>query len=194
MAVTAYGFVAGMILPLTFEVYKPRERLKDGDAYYSKPQIAATMLRPLQAMGFQFALVLADSLYGESKVNFVHVLDEWQLPYIVAIRSHHAVWLPQDQAVYQEPWQKFERTLSNGTTETRYMAEVLYGKRHRKQDWLFTTDPQTMPDKATSFVMVAAPAITLPEMGDSYGLRTWIEYGLKQSQKALGWAAFRLTH
>ena len=52
---------------------KPRERLKDTDQYQSKPQIAASMIRQLQAMGFQFELVLADSLYGESKVNFVNV-------------------------------------------------------------------------------------------------------------------------
>lgn len=56
VAVTAYGLVDGMILPLSFEVYKPRERLKDGDEYHSKPQIAATMIRMLQAMGFCFEL------------------------------------------------------------------------------------------------------------------------------------------
>jgi SRSO17 transposase len=65
-----------MVLPLAFEVYKPRERLKPGDEYQSKPQIAARMIRQLQAIGFQFELVLADGLYGESKVNFVNVLDE----------------------------------------------------------------------------------------------------------------------
>lgn len=193
VAVTAYGLVDGMILPLTFEVYKPRERLKDEDEYYTKPQIAATMIRHLQALGFEFELVLADSLYGESKINFVNVLDELKLPYILAIRSNHALWLPQDQEVYQEPWQKFERTFSNGTTETRYMAEVIYGKRHRKQYWLLTTDPQTLPDNSTSFVMVAAPAIKLQEIGNRYGFRTWIEYGLKQAKDALGWADFRMT-
>ena len=90
VAVTAYGLVEGMILPLCFEVYKPRERLKITDEYQSKPQIAATMIRQLQAMGFRFELVLADSLYGESKTNFVNVLDELKLPYILAIRSNHA--------------------------------------------------------------------------------------------------------
>jgi SRSO17 transposase len=193
VAVTAYGLVDGMILPLSFEVYKPRERLKDGDEYYSKPQIAATMIRQLQAMGFKFELVLADSLYGESKVNFVNVLDELKLPYILAIRSNHALWLPQDQEVYQEPWQKFERTFSNGTTETRYMSEVIYGQRRRKQYWLLTTDPKTLPAPSTSFIMVAAPAVKLSQIGDSYGFRTWIEYGLKQAKDALGWADFRMT-
>jgi SRSO17 transposase len=193
VAVTAYGLVDGMILPLTFEVNKPRERLKNGDEYYTKPQIAATMIRQLQAMGFEFELVLAESLYGESKINFVNVLDALKLPYILAIRSKHALWLPQDQEVYQEPWQRFERTFSNGTTESRYMAEVIYGKRYRKQYWLLTTDPETLPDNSTSFVMVAAPAVKLQEIGNHYGLRTWIEYGLKQAKDALGWADFRMT-
>lgn len=194
VAVTAYGLVEGMILPLCFEVYKPRERLKITDEYQSKPQIAATMIRQLQAMGFRFELVLADSLYGESKTNFVNVLDELKLPYILAIRSNHALWLPQDQEVVQQPWQTFERTFSNGTTEVRYMCEVIYGKRHRKQYWLLTTDPKTLPDNSTTFVMVAAPAIKLNEIGNSYGCRTWIEYGLKQAKDALGWADFRMTH
>jgi FOG: Transposase len=39
VAVTAYGLVDGMIVPLTFEVYKPRERLKPGDEYQSKPEM-----------------------------------------------------------------------------------------------------------------------------------------------------------
>lgn len=69
VAVTAYGLVEGMILPLDFEVYKPRERIKAKDEYYSKPQIAASSSRQLQAMRFKFDLVLADSLYGESKLN-----------------------------------------------------------------------------------------------------------------------------
>jgi SRSO17 transposase len=193
VAVTAYGLVDGMILPLTFEVYKPRERLKDGDEYQTKPQIAARMIRQLQALGFQFELVLADSLYGESEINFVNVLDELKLPYILAIRSNHGQWLPQDQEVYQEPWQTFERTFSNGTTEVRYMSEVIYGRRQRQQYWLLTTDPQTLPDNSTSFVMVAAPAVKLKEIGDHYGFRTWIEYGLKQSKDTLGWADFRMT-
>jgi SRSO17 transposase len=144
VAVTAYGLVEGMILPLTFEVYKPKERLQAGDEYQSKPQIAATMIRQLQAMGFRFELVLADSLYGESKANFVNVLEELELPYVLAIRSNHTLWLPQEQEVYQEAWQAFKRTFSNGTTEGRYMAEVIYGKRHRKQYWLLTTDPDTL--------------------------------------------------
>ncbi len=42
--------------------------------------------------------------------------------------------------------------------------------------------------------MVAAPAVKFTEIGNCYGFRTWIEYGLKQSKDALGWADFRMTH
>jgi SRSO17 transposase len=38
-----------------------------------------------------------------------------------------------------------------------------------------------------------APAVALSEIGNCYGLRTWIEYGLKQAKDALGWADFRMT-
>lgn len=74
------------------------------------------------------------------------------------------------------------------------MQEVIYGQRHRKRYWLLTTDPQTLPENSNSYVMVAAPAIRLEDIGNSYGFRTWIEYGLKHSKDALGWADFRMTH
>ena len=42
--------------------------------------------------------------------------------------------------------------------------------------------------------MMVAPAVTLQELGDHYGFRTWIESGLKQAKAALGWANFRMTN
>jgi hypothetical protein len=41
--------------------------------------------------------------------------------------------------------------------------------------------------------MSNAPEVELEKIGDAYGDRTWIEYGLKQSKDALGWADFRVT-
>lgn len=38
------------------------------------------------------------------------------------------------------------------------------------------------------------PEITPRDVGNFYGLRTWVEYGLKQSKNELGWADFRVTH
>ncbi|MDV2997009.1 MAG: IS701 family transposase IS701 [Chroococcidiopsis sp. SAG 2025] len=101
VAVTAYGVFCGMTFPLLFEVYKPREKLKPEDKYFSKPQIGAMLIRKLQLMGFNFNLILADSLYGESGENFRSVLDEMGLNYLVAIRSNYYVeLLPRQHIQY----------------------------------------------------------------------------------------------
>ena len=129
VAVTAYGLLEGMTFPLLFRVYKPRERLLPEDTYLSKPQIAALMIRELQSMGFQFKLVLADSLYGESDSNFLSVLYELKLNFVVAIRSNHSVWLPQGQKVRHNKWRAYDRIFSDGTKEKRYIREIIFGQR-----------------------------------------------------------------
>jgi SRSO17 transposase len=58
VAVTAYGVIDNITIPLLFEIYKPKERLKPDDTYRSKPEIAAEMMRELQAMGFRFRACL----------------------------------------------------------------------------------------------------------------------------------------
>jgi SRSO17 transposase len=86
-----------MTVILTCEIYKPKKRLKERDIYPTKPEIAAQMIRELRARGFEFSLVLADSLYGESESNFLDCLEELKLEYVVAIRSNHEVSMPSHQ-------------------------------------------------------------------------------------------------
>jgi len=42
--------------------------------------------------------------------------------------------------------------------------------------------------------MTKVPGIKYTEVGNFYGLRNWVEYGLKQSKNELGWADFRVTN
>ena len=195
VAVTAYGLVGTMTYPLMFAVYKPKDRLAAGDVYQSKPQIAAQMIRELNAMGFQFELVLADSLYGESGPNFLSVLDELTLNYVVAIRSNHGVWLPQGERVRYNRWRKFERVFADGKREERYIREIVFGKGKKRliRYWEITTDPATLPANGTWYVMTKKADIKYHEVGNLYGLRNWVEYGLKHSKNELGWADFRVT-
>jgi len=62
VAVTAYGLVKGMTFPLIFEVYKPKEKLREREPYLSKPHIAVEIIRYLREIGLRFKLVLADSI------------------------------------------------------------------------------------------------------------------------------------
>jgi SRSO17 transposase len=193
VAVTAYGVLENITFPLLFEVYKPKERLKAGEVYRSKPEIAAGMIRALQAMGFRIERVLADSLYGESGVPFVNILYELKLPFVLAIRSNHSVLLPQGQRVRLNRWRQFNRVFSNGKSEQRWIREIVYGKRRTTRFWQLTTDPQTLPTNGTWYVMSHIDNVKYDEIGDLYGLRNWVEYGLKQSKNELGWADFRVT-
>jgi len=193
VAVTAWGLIDGITFPLIFEVYKPKGRLKVGDIYRSKPEMAAQMVIELKQIGFEIELVLADSLYGESESNFLGCLEELKLNFIVAIRRNHGVWLPQGQTVRCSRWRKFDRTFSDGTQEVRYVREIIFGKKRSRRFWEITTDPETMPENSTWYVMTEIPGLNYKDVGNLYGCRNWVEYGLNQSKNELGWADFRLT-
>ena len=123
VAVTAWGLIDNITFPLIFEIYKPKQRLKAGDVYHSKPEIAARLVRQIQQMGFEIELVLADSLYGESEATFLGCLETLKLNFIVAIRSNHGVWLPKGQRVRQNRWRKINRIFSDGTQETQLLEK-----------------------------------------------------------------------
>lgn len=126
--------------------------------------------------GFNIELVLADSLYGGSR-QFIRKIAESNLGYVVSIRSNHGVWLPSKQSVRANKWCKFKRTFSNQKSETRYIREIIYGKKRSITYWEITTDPETMPENSTSFVMTNLQGNLKKTLGDLYGLRTWVEYG-----------------
>lgn len=194
VAVTAYAYIEGITLPLMFEVYKPKERLKKEDKYLTKPEIAAGIVKKLLGMGLKIKLVLADSLYGEGGTNFIDALYELKVHFVVAIRSNHKVLLLPGQKITSNRWRKFERVFSDGKKEIRYIREIIYGKRCNEQYWLLTTDTEKLPANSTCYLMTHIPKIKYHDIGNIYGIRTWIEYGLKQSKNELGWADFRVTN
>lgn len=195
VSVNAYGIVGQLTFPLLFKIFKPKRRLKADDEYQTKLQLAQSIVEDLVAFGFKIELVLADSLYGESH-PFVELLDQLKLSWIVAIRSNHGVWMPEDEEPEYSDWQCFERIFSNGATEERYIQETIFGRRLRWRYWTLTNDPATLPDNSTWHVMshLRGQQDQFDQIGNLYGLRTWIEYGFKQCKDQLGWADYRVTH
>ena len=193
VTVNAYGVYDNITFPLCFKVFKPKGTLKQGDKYQTKIELAAEIITELINEGFNIELVLADSLYGESS-EFIKKLNQYELAYIVAIRSNHGVWLPDKQSVRANKWCKFERTFSNQKSETRYIREIVYGKKRAITYWEITTEPETMPENSTSFIMTNLPGKLKKILGDLYGLRTWVEYGFRQCKQELGWTDYRFTN
>jgi SRSO17 transposase len=195
VSVNAYGIIDQMTFPLRFKVFKPRQRLKRGEVYQTKLQLAQSIIDELMSLGFKIELVLTDSFYGESS-SFVGFLDQLQLPWIVAIRSNHGVWMPSEVEIEYSDWHRFERVFSDGTTEERYIQETIFGRRFQQRYWTLTTDPVQLPPNSTWFVMshLDESHDSVGQIGNLYGLRTWIEYGFKQCKDKLGWADYRVTH
>ncbi|HEY1388056.1 MAG TPA: IS701 family transposase [Ktedonobacterales bacterium] len=192
VSVNAYGVLDTVTFPLAFRIYKPQRRLKPGDVYKSKPQLAVELIEELTAQGFHFSVVLADSLYGESW-DFTHALHHLGLSYVVAIRSNHGVWTFPGQRVRQTRWRPFDRLFTDGTTERRYRCEFVFGKRGKTRYFVVTTDPVHLPSETTWHLMTNLPGKIEETVGNTFGLRTWIEYGFKHAKDELGWVDYRLT-
>jgi SRSO17 transposase len=192
VSVNAYGLLGTTTFPLLFRVFKPQTRLKPGDVYKTKPQLAMEIIEELLALGFRIRVVLADSLYGESS-PFISALHRLGLQYVVALRSNHGVWLLPGQRIRQTRWRPFERVFTDGSSEQRFIRETIYGTRRSVRYYQITTDPRTLPPETTWDLMTNLSGKIEQTVGNTFGLRTWVEYGFKHSKDDLGWADYRVT-
>ena len=87
----------------------------------------------------------------------------------------------------------FERIFSNGDSQTRYIREIVFGQRGHIRYYHLTTDPQTLLPESTWYIMTNLQGNIRKTVGNTYGLRTGIEYGFKHAKNELGWADFRVT-
>jgi SRSO17 transposase len=152
VSVNGYGVYGNITFPLIVKIFKPKGTLKESDIYKTKIELASEIITELIEFGFNIELVLADSFYGESS-EFIKKITEYSLAYIVTIRSNHGVWLPASKRVRANKWCKFLRTFSNQKTEVRYIREIIYAQRRAITYWEITTDPETMPENSTTYLM-----------------------------------------
>ncbi len=147
----------------------------------------------MKPWGFKIKLVLADSLYGESG-DVIRVLEKFKLEFIVAIRSNHSVLMPPGSRKRYNRWKAYEQELSHRKSETRYMREIIFGKRRCFRYYQISKVNTPDPTGDESWYIMTNLSVELqliiPQL---YSLRNWIEYGFKQVKNELGWADFRLT-
>jgi len=195
VSVNAYGIYDNITFSLLCKVFKPKGTLKEGEVYRSKIEIASDIIDELRDYGFKIKLVLADSLYGEGS-QFVRKLEEYNLEYIVSIRSNHVVLMPSHERVRENKWHQFSRIFSNKKSEERYIREIIFGRRRKRTYWQITTDTSTLSENSTSWVMTNIQETRnqiKKTIGNLYGMRTWVEYGFRQCKQELGWTDYRLT-
>ena len=192
VSVNAYGVLGDLTIPLIFLIYKPGKRLEVGGVSKTKAQLAVEIIEALLKIGFNFDLVLADSLYGESP-TFIAVLSKHKKHYLLAIRSNHREFSSPSQEAKYDVWQ-FERKFSDGKLEKRYIQQINESESRLITYWRITTDPNNLPKNQTWYVKTDLKSDMAAKLGNLYGFRNWVEYAFKQGKNELGWADFRLTN
>ena len=195
---------------------------KNDPAFRTKLKIAADMAVQARASGLAFRAVAADSAYGDQD-NFRAELSEAGLPFVMALKPSRGTWAygpeahtPADAArgllwgTEQEPgdWQPVTRAFRDGHTEDWRAADATlgwWGPDGPRRIVVATTDPGTLPDKATWYLVTNLPrpggpreaegpwpAASLEEIVRIYGLRHWVEQSYKQVKDELGRADFQV--
>ena len=211
--------------PVAVEPFTPKQHFIGGatdPAYRTKPQIALTLVEQAVADGIPFRAVVADSFYGEND-TFRSGLHRQGVVYVLALRPSHAWWAHVGQinslqeaaqaATWDGPdapgdWQRVERTFRDGHTAVWWALEVRvgpYGPEKRQRAVIATTDPATLPELTTWYLVTnlpapapapaaepILPAAGLTEVVRLYGLRHWVEQSYKQVKTALGWSAYQV--
>jgi hypothetical protein len=214
--------------PLEVEPYTPEHHFKNGKKdpeFRTKLQIAWELVEQAIQMELPFRAVVADSLYGDN-IDFCGSLLEENIPFVMALGPSHAWWAPQDQvgnvweaALFstvsswdgpEDPgeWVRLERSFRDGRVERWWALEAQggpYGPQKSERLVVVTTDPATLPDRSTSYLVTNLPApgseraqrsphsvADLAEVARLYTLRGWIEQSYKQVKNALGWAHYQV--
>ena len=211
--------------PLETELYTPESYFpkgKNDPNFRTKLKIALQLVQKAVLEGWPFRAVVADNFYGEDR-GLKRGLQTLGVPYVMALGPSHAWYHPEEVAgtlqdvaleagwqSAEQPgkWQRVTRTFRDGSTQDWWALEIIagpYGPSKTQRAVVATTDPETLPDLTTWYLVTNLPAPTQPLGGSLpfplasleevirlYGLRQWVEQSYKQVKHALGWSQYQV--
>ena len=215
----------GVYYPVDVEPYTPAVYFAKGKydpQFRTKLKIALQLVERALEEGIPFRAMVADSFYGEDR-TLRGGLRKLSVPYVMALKPSHAWWHPEDVAgtlqdvaheagwvSAEQPgqWLRVTRTFRDGNQEDWWVLEIVagpYGPDKTERSIVATTDPETLPDLSTWYLVTNLPAPTerlgskppfppasLEEVIRLYGLRMWVEQSYKQVKHALGWSQYQV--
>ncbi len=225
VSVTSLWADEGVYYPVDFEPYTPAHHFEKGKKdpqFRTKLKLAVELVRRAVQAHIPFRAVVADSFYGEDR-GVKGGLRELGVGYVLALKPSHAWWHPEgaigsfqeaaQAARWKSPerpgkWVKVTRTFRDGSSQDWWALEVVtgpYGPGHQERVVIATTDPVTLPDLTTFYLVTNLPApgsqraadselaaASLEEVVRLYGLRMWVEQSYKQVKHALGWSQYQV--
>jgi SRSO17 transposase len=211
--------------PVEIEPYTPESYFakgKNDPDFRTKLKIALQLVQQALQQEWPFRAMVADSFYGEDH-GLRRGLQKLKVPYVMALKPSHAWWHPEnvagslkdvaheagwESATCPGKWVAITRTFRDGSTQVWWGLEIVtgpYGPDKTERAMVATTDPQTLPDLTTWYLVTNLPAPTasaltqhsfaeanLDEVIRLYGLRMWVEQSYKQVKHALGWSQYQV--
>jgi SRSO17 transposase len=211
--------------PVDMEPYTPAhyfEKGKEDPHFRTKLKLAVELVRRAVQAQIPFRAVVADSFYGEDR-GVKRGLRDLGVGYVLALKPSHEWWHPvraigsfQEAAraarwkSSEQPgkWVKVTRTFRDGSSQDWWALEVItgpYGPDKQERVIIATTDPLTLPDLTTFYLVTNLPAPASPRATESalaaasleevvrlYGLRMWVEQSYKHVKHALGWSQYQV--
>jgi hypothetical protein len=211
--------------PLEVEPYTPDGYFAKGKkdpAFRTKLKIAFELVKQACEEGIPFRAVVADNFYGEDR-GLKRGLRELNVPYVMALKPSHAWYHPEEVAgtlqdvaheadwvSAEQPgkWMRITRAFRDGSTQDWWAVEIVagpYGPDKKERAIVATTDPKTLPDLSTWYLVTNLPApsvrrgsapqfpsASLEEVLRLYGLRMWVEQSYKHVKHALGWSQYQV--
>jgi SRSO17 transposase len=211
--------------PIDVEPYTPAhhfEKGKEDPHFRTKLKIAVELVRRAVQVKLPFRAVVADSFYGEDR-GVKRGLRELGVGYVLALKPSHEWWHPvRAIGSFQEAaragrwksqerpgkWVTVTRTFRDGSSQQWWALEVItgpYGPLKQERVVIATTDPLTLPDLTTFYLVTNLPApgseraqdsklaaASLQEVVRLYGLRMWVEQSYKHVKHELGWSQYQV--
>ncbi len=182
VSVNAYGVLGTDHLPAWPSASTSRKRrLKPGDVFQTQ---ATDRRRPrsrqLQALGFRFAVVLADSLYGESRDFTTRTTAAGICPMWWRFAATTLSGLFRANTSATPTGAPIARVFTDGTSEQRFVREIhLWQALLRCATTSSPPIPYTQPQETTCYAHDQPARATLSSgSATPSGLRTWIRNSL----------------
>jgi hypothetical protein len=178
---------------------------------------------PSTALTVDGVLVIDETGDRKDGHQTAHVgLRELGVGYVLALKPSHE-WWHRIRAIgsFQEAarsgrwkseerpgkWAQVTRTFRDGSSQQWWALEVItgpYGPSKKERVVIATTDPLTLPDLTTFYLVTNLPAAgsqraqdsklaaaSLEEVVRLYGLRMWVEQSYKHVKHELGWSQYQ---
>jgi SRSO17 transposase len=212
--------------PLHAEPYTPASHFakkRTDPNFRTKLQIAADLVTKAHTAGVVCRAVVADCFYGDHD-DLRAELRQGGWGFVMALKPARGTWQYQAEAYTPKDaaravpwggpddpggWSPIPRRFRDGHTETWWATDAQlgwWGPDGHTRLVVATTDPTTLPDKATWYLATNLPRPggrhdtpdqrhepgDLTEVVRLYGIRHWIEQSYKQVKDELGWADFQV--